>query len=96
MAFIPLYLSAVCRMHELYTGRSVLPDPSFEVVAMAYGKCLEQRYSKDAVRSGVEATTMQLIWSLGMETPSLRMLRDSSGCVFVYCMNVFQKSSKLT
>lgn len=93
---IPQYLSAVRRMHELYTGRPVPTYPFVDVVIRAYGKWEEQQYPKESVRCGIDATIMLRVWNLGMHTPSLYMLRDCAVCVFTYCMNGLRESSTMS
>lgn len=95
-ASIPQYVSAVRRMHELYTGRAVPAYPFLESVTRAYGKWEEAKYPKDLVRCGVDAEKMLLIWNLGMMTPALSVLRDCAVCVFAYCLNGLRESSTMT
>ena len=93
---IPQYLSAVRRMHELYTGRAVPVFPFLESVIRAYGKWEEAEYPKDLVRCGVDAEKMLRIWNLGMQAPTLGVLRDCAVCVFSYCLNGMRESSTMT
>lgn len=80
---LPQYLSAVRRMHELYVGRPVENFPFVEVVVRAYGKWEEQGFPTESVRCGIDATTALRIWSLGMRTGTLAVLRD---CAVVLCV----------
>lgn len=93
---IPQYVSAVRRMHELYTGRAVPSYPFLESVIRAYGKWEEGNFPKELVRCGVDAQKMLMIWNLGMQTPLLSILRDCAVCVFAYCLNGLRESSTMT
>lgn len=93
---LPQYLSAVRRMHELYVGRAVPHYPFVDVVVRAYGKWEEQHFPKDTVRCGVDATSALRIWSLGMRTSSLSVLRDCAASVFAYCFNGLRESSTMS
>lgn len=93
---IPQYISAVRRMHDLYTGRPLPSFPFLDSVIRAYGKWEESKYPRELVRCGMDAQKMLMIWNLGMRTPVLNMLRDCAVCVFSYCLNGLRESSTMT
>lgn len=81
---IPQYLSAVRQMQVVVLGTPVPSYPFVWNVLRGYLQWEGLNYPQPDVRCGVPASILQQIWSLGMETSNVAVLRNAAACVFAY------------
>ena len=90
---LPQYLSAVRQMHLMSVGTAVPEYPLVQQVLRGYDRWEEMYFPSSDVRCGISAAVVRQIWKLGMDTESLSMLRNTSACLFAFCLNGLRESS---